>query len=287
MQHESNVGTVYNLASFGAVVDTASNRGALVFNTYDTSETEAFRVTHDGNLNMTRNGYIRTSGQVNASAFYDDGVLLTPDTFNTTADMRGACNQTPLNLTLGYNYSWFNLMDVPAGFWDGTDAGADTWNTTQEMRTACNTTALNASLYYNYSWFNIMNIPAGLWDGADADTDTWNTTAEMRAACNTTALNASLYFNYSFFNLSNIPANLDTDSTNDLTTATNFAGDVSNTYGAMIVADNSHNHTAVNITPGTFGNANYTFPQGLIVQNNLSVNNCITFASGFKIGSCG
>jgi hypothetical protein len=35
-------------------------------------------------------------------------------------------------------------------------------------------------------------------------------------------------------------ANLDTDSTNDLTTGTTFGGDVSGTYNAIIVADNSH-----------------------------------------------
>jgi hypothetical protein len=48
------------------------------------------------------------------------------DTWNNTLEMRTACNYTPLNASLYYNYSWYNLMNVPAGFWDGTDLDTDT-----------------------------------------------------------------------------------------------------------------------------------------------------------------
>lgn len=98
MQHESSAGTVYNLASFGAVVDSASNRGALVFNTYDTAETEAMRVTHDGNLSMTRGGKISTAGSIegNLDASY----------------VQNAPWVT--NLTMNKSSSWTDLENYPS-----------------------------------------------------------------------------------------------------------------------------------------------------------------------------
>lgn len=42
--------------------------------------------------------------------------------------------------------------------------------------------------------------------------------------------------------------NWDTDNTDDLTTSTTFSGDVTGTYDATVVGDNSHNHDASTIT---------------------------------------
>lgn len=49
-------------------------------------------------------------------------------------------------------------------------------------------------------------------------------------------------------NITNKPANLDVDSTNDLTTATAWTGDLGGTGGSPTVDDNSHTHACQNIT---------------------------------------
>lgn len=46
-----------------------------------------------------------------------------------------------------------------------------------------------------------------------------------------------------------------------------FGGDVTGTYNALSVNDNSHLHNAANITTGTFGSGEYIFPDNISAEN--------------------
>lgn len=140
-------------------------------------------------------------------------VCLNPDTdtWNTTAQMQAACNNTAMNASLYVNYSWNNLANMPAGFADGTDADTDTWNTTAEMITVVNSSTGYFSNMKN-AWANLQGVPAGFADGVD-DTgagvgdgtggwtnNTVNTTTSLRAVV------ANITINQGNLNITNAAA---------------------------------------------------------------------------------
>jgi hypothetical protein len=182
------------------------------------------------------------------------------DTFNTTAEMRTAINNTlgTFNITSnnsiyfnGYATSFFQngteLFNTSSEIWAVIDNS--TFHKFSQTITWGNLSSwnLNSAWTGELGWANLTSYPTactgtnkvtGIGDTLTcaADVDTANTSAEMQVAVNQSGYYYQINVNRSnYWDGYDTPSGWDLDSSNDLTTATSWSGDLSGTGASPTV----------------------------------------------------
>lgn len=209
--------------------------------------------------------------------------LVDTNTFNSSADIQAVVSATYIyglgfystaNYTIG-NYQLEASAYKNANFtaqYNAITSRYATANFTADHSTATHSYIGNCSgKNCDIGWGNLTSVPAGFADGVD-DVGAGSGNCSVDASCSLVTYDSET-------------STWDKDLSDDLNTTTQFAGDVSGTYDATVVADDSHNHVYSNIDAMTEANL-YTILSDVsqFWENGDSVTGCIGANEAYGAG---